>query len=714
MHAVRDQGRALRRCHRPASTVLAALPLLALLALLVAAPSCDGGKESGDAEGGGKKTAKTKASSRAASADDWERYQEEYADLLEGLTGSGAGKLVADAVQRAKKLNSEAEDLVADGEPKKAVTKWKLAAQKLKEAATAQEKVGAARTKAEAAKTEAEAARTAAEGADVARNAPALAQQASELLASGAKGLEEGTLASLEKAYSSFSQAKLIYEQAKDLAGTNREFRDAAEAEAAVLAQWKAQAEKVSANTKALEEWVSATQAERQAELHLKTGRFSDALQGYQQAQRLFTRAIESVATDAEIGAAEAAAEAARVAYASQAAAQAEKDRELERQRIEVLRGERRTEATPPPQEGGSGTSGAATAAARRAFKGILDDFNPEACPQTLPADEEAFLLKHVNKLSVLMSYDPGSNMVYLDYASGKDLRKEIGEQARPLVAKKYLSFFDPLDQANRGARGTPDPTDPTSTAGSAEKPKTPYSFAGNTEGLLMFPVPFRCRVKIEYDMQILTMDLNGSFNVMNMFDPREMSGYITDFIHIGTMARGNRTLKRLPGQYSQSANRWFEKKREVPMLHEYRMPNPEAKEGGPTGSGLLTCVYDVDETGEVNKLDTKAYEAGLVGFQWHRVKFEVRKLRVTGVLDKKKAVEILAARPDLKAEWEEIQKAKEEEKKKKKETEAETAQPEDEEEDRGRGEETAKESAVESGKEGKKGTKKKVDEVDF
>ena len=81
-------------------------------------------------------------------------------------------------------------------------------------------------------------------------------------------------------------------------------------------------------------------------------------------------------------------------------------------------------------------------------------------------------------------------------------------------------------------------------------------------------------------------------------------------------------------------------------MVVEYQMPNPDKATEGALASGLLSATYDVGGDGEApNKFSTLAFEGGFVGFRWHRVKFQCKQLRITGILDKKKAVEMLRAK---------------------------------------------------------------------
>src|SRR5881409_305470 len=75
-------------------------------------------------------------------------------------------------------------------------------------------------------------------------------------------------------------------------------------------------------------------------------------------------------------------------------------------------------------------------------------------------------------------------------------------------------------------------------------------------------------------------------------------------------------------------------------------MPDPDPKRAGkdPLKSGLFTVTFEVgdDIKGATNTYAYRGIERGLVGFQWSRVKFEVRNLQITGILDKKAAADIL------------------------------------------------------------------------
>jgi hypothetical protein len=165
------------------------------------------------------------------------------------------------------------------------------------------------------------------------------------------------------------------------------------------------------------------------------------------------------------------------------------------------------------------------------------------------------------------------------------------------------------------------------------------YSFSGNTQGTIAFPVPFRYYVRVEYDMWVDTMKSVSSFSNILMYDHKKGTGHMTDWAKLGSMSGGQfKFLKPCPkDEYNGSADMWHLKYRGVPYLLEYKwLPEKEGKKA----TGQFKFDLDVGQAeGAQNQIATARYTRGKVGFQWGASKFRIRNLVITGILDKEAAV---------------------------------------------------------------------------
>ena len=197
-------------------------------------------------------------------------------------------------------------------------------------------------------------------------------------------------------------------------------------------------------------------------------------------------------------------------------------------------------------------------------------------------------------------------------------------------------------------------------------------SFMANTRGTFIIPIPFKYRAKVEWDMSIQTMDANGTFNTIMMYDPKKQSQYMTNWIHWQSSTRGAepKTLRAVPGKYSGSANYWFDKTRDIGMSVEFKSPGEDLETDEPTEDELtktatMTMLYDTKVDPLRNTFESKSTitHSGYVGFKWNRVKFTVKRLKISGILDKELAVaqlkKIMKIRPSKKKKKKEPPKKK-------------------------------------------------------
>jgi hypothetical protein len=475
-------------------------------------------------------------------------------------------------------------------------------------------------------------------------NAPDLVSQGDKFLEEAIEALDKPSATTARTAGTALAQAKAIFEDAARVAIENKAFREQATAAKASIEPIKQQGFAKGADAKALSTWSQAEQQLAAADRMMATADLQSALQSYQAAKQSYIRALGEVTT-AEERSQQLAQNVAEQEKYQQRMREEEEARRKQQYDIERLKAEEKRrgfEALGGRSRGGAiGESFDANEKPR-----LPDGTDPADYAQNLDEEDEAFLAEHIDKLSKVISYDPETGAITLNYRRGPDLRKDLGispksrVNAESLRARKYLSFKNEfMEDTSR------DITDPNLPKNMEQGPSR-FTFECNTQGSFFLPVPFRWIANVTYAMQILTMDGNGSFNVLMMANPGRKDGYITDFIHLGKLSNGRQLpLKRMGGEFKGSANYWFEKKRAVWMVNEYMRPDPENPEGGPSKSGVMSVTYDAQEDATINKVPVKSFERGYVGFRWFRVKAEVRKLYVTGILDKEEAVKVLRKR---------------------------------------------------------------------
>ena len=242
---------------------------------------------------------------------------------------------------------------------------------------------------------------------------------------------------------------------------------------------------------------------------------------------------------------------------------------------------------------------------------------------QNLVPEDEELLRDNYRKLAPSLTYDPETGMASLDYTNGRRLHAEFGDVVTNLRRKRYITFIDPI--VREGQRD--------------------LSFAANTAGTFIIPIPFKYLVRVEWDMSIQSLDVNGKFNCIVMYD-RKKSHYLTDWVHWGSSQRGTapKWVKMHPDKkLRRNADWWFDKTRDVGMIVEFKMPGGDLAGTTEeiTSTATMSCTYDAKLDPAVNTFVSKnpITDSGYIGFKWHRVKFKVKNLKISGILDKQLAV---------------------------------------------------------------------------
>jgi chemotaxis protein histidine kinase CheA len=618
---------------------LGCLLLACLFALTVV--SCSGDGDDSKPKKGRKKSQETEEGEDGEAEEADGDLGVQAQDLLDQVKS----KLPKDeAVKFAEQLEKATTALEADAKKGERLLKSLVA--KLKATSAEQKKAVDALKKAEPARKAADEAKKKADVARAAQNAADEYKLAAEAYKKATEAAKVYTVASATAATEHFNAAKEHFEQAAGSAGENAKVKAQAEAEKANMLAMKEKAKAKGAEEKALDAWNRAGTMEREAETFLTSGDFHSAKANFTQAAALYVDALGLVSSEEE----QAAAAAAALAQAQSAPAPGTGT---------PPEGGEEVPPPPPVAPGPSPAGGPGIAVAPPPTSlSLPEGFDPQQYPQELDAEDEEFLLENYRKLSNagVIEYDPATGMVQLDYQEGRACQKDLDVTRVP--KKEYITYKPPDMTNDRNL----DPAD--------RKKYAPFSFQGNTQGVVSFPVPFRYYVRVEWYMQILTMDNNATFNVYTMYNPKRSTGYMTNWVGVGT-TKGAPPPRNTPPTFLRPANEWFNKQKQIPMVVEYRMPDPAKAEAGPLKSGLLTNIYNNDDSeaeGDgryTTKLSSAQYTRGLVGFGWSRAKFSVVELKISGILDKEAAVEILRAKlkkPRPKAPKEKV--AKEDKKK--------------------------------------------------
>lgn len=566
--------------------------------------------------------------------------QDEVDDLLTEAQKSGMKKVDPTGFSRIEKRISDAEAAYDAGEETSAKTKLVLAKNALESfleerdrALKAVEDLAELREKVDAAKKKAE-------ETEASVYAVNLYKQATEAYDEAQTALKEAlSVDDVAMAERNLQQAEVVFGQAAMMAAENKALRGQAEEAKKQLAEWKKRAEDMGAKEKAAPQWLDASTAESNADAVFARGEFQMALNAYQDALRRYGDVIATIQQQEQMAKAMEDTRKAHEAYAAQQAAEAGG----QQPGAEAAMVDPSDPVAPPP--GGLVTDpaeamkgldmtpgGPETATPQLSSITVVDGFDPTQYPQEIDADDEAFLQLHYKKLtdSGKLEYDPMSGAATIDYTAVDDVKQDL-IKASPASIVEYKHPFQ--QQPTVGLPGQPVPR---------QRAQTPFSFAGNTQGFVLFPIPFKYYVRMEYYLDVLTMDMKGTFAATVMYDASKRAGFAAQWLSIGVMQGATPKVGGAPPPYNQVADRWFDKTRPIPMKVEFQMPDPR-KGGAALRSGLFTVTYDVGADKEaVNAVSSKKYTEGMVGFHWSRTKFEVKNLVITGILDKETAVTIL------------------------------------------------------------------------
>ena len=537
------------------------------------------------------------------------------------------------AVARTKKARSYFLD---PDKRSKAKTYYKRASSEFKSLLANAEEAAGKTAAVEKAKKLADAAKAKADKADAKLNAPDYYEPALEAYEDGLAGLEEASASSLSNAKRSFTDALEGFDDAATIAKENKQYRILAINLKEKMESYKAKALEKGADSKALGRWQQAESMELTANAALESGEFQQAAGQYTQASQTYTEALKSVLDETAFQA-----ELAKIKEEQKAA-----DAEFARRRKEELELAAKARAgaggrlPPPPPPGTAPPAGSprppgtglpptgAGIAATTLSPTCVAGVDRSLFPQELDEEDEAFLIENLHELSKRANYDPDTGGVILDYTNGQELQKEILKLRTP---KSSISFVDP--QMLLGGSDIPD--------------EAQISMDGNTSGTVLFPIPFKYKVRMSWVFNILTMTGKGDWGAIVSYDTRKKTRYRTNFLDIGSMKGSSPpNWKKMPGKPGTNANYWHTKQRPVNWVVELDLDKAD-------GGGEIRATYDAGGTEEVaNKIKSKKLnQSGLVGFQWRDVKFRIRKLTICGFLDKQEAVRMLREKLGVKKE---------------------------------------------------------------
>ena len=604
------------------------------------------------------KASKKKPSSKRGSGSD-----DELADARKGAKSArtkvrkSAPKLLASDWKKAEKLYASAQKAEDAGKESSAAKKYRSARKAFRslrrKLADAKKERGEIDKILDKVKELEEKAR----GVSADKLAQDVFNDAAALLASAQNLMREGDANSLATAKDELDEASTLFAEAVDTASDAERDKAEALAEAKLAAEDKAKAKELGADQKAVNDWREGERLERTAKQHLADANFTGAIAAFQRASSQYQRAISTVEMADRAAEQQALSEKERKKYEEQLAQR--RKEEAERQLQLAAQRKRDTSVSPStPIVIGGGVKDHHTVMAGTAMSKAAEEFNAERFTQTLAPEDEEFLRAHYRKLSPQLFYDPETGVALLDYEDGAAMQKDLHKQVNTLRKKRFISFINPM---------TYDPDDAESGRAS--------SFQANTQGMFLIRVPFKYHVRVDFRMSIQTMDASGLFHTLVMFDPKKKNHYLTKWLAVGVSPRGRspRWSSYPDPEFSRSANYWFDKTRDVPMIIKYSTPI-EDTDGTETPEelaefGEFSCTYDVglDEKKNTYETDSAFGTGGFVGFKWSRTKYTVKKLKIVGILDKEMAVQILKKK--VKAPKKKKKKKKRRRKRKKKPT---------------------------------------------
>lgn len=400
---------------------------------------------------------------------------------------------------------------------------------------------------------------------------------------------------------------KETYEEAIELASENAKLRDRAEAAREAMLAIKKQAKEAGAEKKAAQDWLYANREERKGNAGLKELNFHESLSSFESAETAYGQAIE------------------QIQIADNIAKQIEEDQKRAEEQQKLLEAEASGQDNQDDQ--------------------VEVDLEDDTSAADLD-DTDSFLEENIENLALgIEDFDPITGEITLDYTIGPETFKK-DYKAVSLKSKKYIGFWDPM--MNKEAVES--------------EPEMHLSFRGSDEGFVTLPVPLKAPLTVEWTTYLQVMDITGNMGPVIFSQSGNKKYWWVDFLtfrRIVAKRSPKAYKKKVHKKFKRSPNYWFNKGRKVDMRLEVQ---PYEKKDG---HWLLSIFYDVGEDlGEkpLNKMVIKPDMGhGYVGWRWRRVKFMLRKLRVTGLLDKEIAMKTLMDKmgiepPDPKATEEPVE----------------------------------------------------------
>jgi hypothetical protein len=512
----------------------------------------------------------------------------------------GAAKLSSGDLEVASKKIEEAKRLLAQGKLEAAYSKLAAAERTLKDLGERMEAAEKSRAAALEARRAAEGALAGARQARANEEAADLFEEARKAGEAARADLESGNPLRLERARAGYERVQALAAAARTAAEERGRQRQAMEAHRKAALAAEAEARAARAETLAAEEMVRARQSLRDADLDRERGRLSEAESGYRDAEVAFASAL------------------ARARAGTEATASAPSPGSVE----DGPAGQRRDpapvpEPKDPPRVSDAGGSPATAEA-----------------PDGLSSEDEVFLAQNFRKLTsrVEPGYDPSTGEFTVEYDFGESMVKDLLFPHGP-IPEKHIGYRDPLNRiAEKDAGG---------------KKELGIAFSGNTRGFFLFPFPFKGSVTIEYALELGMISPGGSLSVILMSSPDGKNFFAADFGTVEVWSQGKMARAQLPRDpaFRKNPNTWFKKDR-VGMRIAYGM-----RPAGPTGSPRRAQVSIGYDTGDVlhgeEPINVAAVpeRTGLVGFSWSGTKFNVKMLRIRGLLDRPAAVKLLRER---------------------------------------------------------------------
>jgi hypothetical protein len=578
------------------------------------------------------KEEKRSSRSRPSSGDD--SLSGAVESLIEEAKTKGIDKLFPEDFQKAESLFARGRTLVDNGNAAAAKKLFTTATRDIKFAIQRASEVQSELKAAEAEKKHADEAKVKANEVEAAVNARNYYRDALAAYKQAEEASARKTVEAVRAAVTDYRRAAQLFEDATSLSHENARERKLAEVKKGNMQRARDLAKAQGADTKAITVWAEAESQSQTGDVELEGSNFAAASAAYQTAERAYLNALQSTMDKDAFERLQV-----EIARQNEEDRKRYEEREKERLRIVAEKGGGREPLPPPAAEPGAGraplpppTSSGTPSPSVGLIGGVscTQGLDRTLYPQEIDAEDEAFLIENISRLSSVAVYDPDTGGILLNYQDGRKLQKEA--DLSRIRDKKHVSFIDPL----------------LASAGKDLDPSALYSLAGNTQGILLFPVPFRYRVRVTWDMQIETMSNKADFGPMLCLDPKKNSFYRTDFIHL-LMFTGGQPKFRQPmagAKFAKHADQWHTKQRPVRWVVELAVE-------GADRPGTLTATYDQGNEDEATNTASisKPRERGLVGFTWKEVRFKLRNLEVCGILDKPEAVRILREKLGVKKE---------------------------------------------------------------